>query len=93
MSLYCHGSGESHCCWVEGKVCVFLEENTVPGRRWACGLRRELGDWELVHKDPRYQPIHEVWAKLGTQDCGDYRGGVQPDGSIVGECCFLGEVF
>jgi hypothetical protein len=34
-----------------------LEENTVPGRRWACGLFRELGDWNSVIADRRYKNI------------------------------------
>jgi hypothetical protein len=93
MSRTCHGNVPEHCCWIEGEVCQFLEEDTVPGRHWVCGLRRELGDWALVHADPRYQPIHEVWARLGTSDCGDFRGAIQPDGSTVGQCCYWGHIF
>jgi hypothetical protein len=52
--MICHGNLTEHCCWIEGQVCPFLEENTVPGRRWACGLYRELGSWDKVHSDPRY---------------------------------------
>ena len=51
----CHGNAKGHCCWVAGEVCQYLEKNTVPGRRWACGLRRELGDWDLVLEDSRYK--------------------------------------
>jgi hypothetical protein len=45
---------EEHCCWLKGKVCEFLEENTETDFRWSCGLRRELGSWPAVTKDPRY---------------------------------------
>lgn len=53
----CHGNGATHCCNVDGSVCPFLEEHTVPGRRWVCGLRRELGTWEAVDADPRWQQV------------------------------------
>lgn len=45
---------DEHCCWVDGKVCKFLEENSEPGFRWSCGLRRELASWNAVIADPRY---------------------------------------
>jgi len=32
----------------------------------------ELGDWDLVHADSRYQPIHAVWVECGISDCGSY---------------------
>lgn len=91
----CDGRGDrdgNHCCYVDGQVCEFLEENTVPGRHWVCGLRRELGDWDLVHADPRYQPIHEIWVRTGTQDCGDFKG-IFRGGVLVGQCCFEGLTF
>ena len=53
--MECKGRNlEDHCCWLKGKVCSYLEENTQPGFRWTCGLRRELGDWDAVLADPRY---------------------------------------
>lgn len=62
----CHGNGADHCCYLAGQVCPFLEENTVAGRRWACGLYRELGDWDLVHADPRYtSTVADLWAQSG----------------------------
>ena len=45
---------DQHCCWINGKVCKYLEENTEPGFRWTCGLRKELGSWGAVLADPRY---------------------------------------
>jgi len=56
--MKCKGRNlDEHCCWVAGKVCEFLEENTEEGFRWSCGLRRELGSWDTVLTDPRYQPL------------------------------------
>jgi len=55
--VICHGNGPDHCCYIAGQVCEFLEENTVEGRRWACGLYREHGSWEKVYADPRHEPI------------------------------------
>lgn len=57
-----------HCCYVEGRVCEFLEENSEPGFRWSCGLRRELGSWDAVLADPRYAPIKAAFAPYGY-DC------------------------
>lgn len=52
----CHGNTEEHCCVFGSKACRFIEENTVPGRRWACQLVREHnGDWDAAIADPRYQ--------------------------------------
>lgn len=59
----CLGNGDRHCCYVRGKRCPNLEEGTVEGRKWACGLRRELGDWDLVMEDPRY--IGDQWVAIG----------------------------
>jgi hypothetical protein len=50
----CHGNTAEHCCSFWGVICPYVEENTVPGRRWACGLLRELGTWAQVERDPRY---------------------------------------
>ena len=47
---------EDHCCYLKGKPCAFLEENTEDVR-WSCGLRRELGSWDAVLKDPRYKKV------------------------------------
>lgn len=53
--MQCLGrNNEDHCCYIAGKPCTYLEENTEPGFRWTCGLRRELGDWDVVLADPRY---------------------------------------
>lgn len=73
--MACEGISEDHCCWADGNPCQFLEENTVAGRRWACGLRRELGSWEAVHVDARYResPIGKWFAeRYPDRGCGDW---------------------
>lgn len=64
--LSCTGEGVSgtHCCWVRNEPCPHLVEN-VEGRRYACGLRLELGSWPSVVRDPRYRPIGEFWESVG----------------------------
>ena len=45
----------------------------MPGRRWACGLRRQLGSWEKVHADPGYTThVRPHWQPQGIADCGDW---------------------
>ena len=67
--MLCKGrNNDDHCCWLLGKPCPHLEENTQPGFRWTCGLRRELGDWDLVLEDKRYiRDVHSVWVSLAKQ--------------------------
>jgi hypothetical protein len=62
--MTCHGNCESHCCYFHGIVCPYVEEDTVSGRRWTCGLFRELGDWDEVVKDERY--VKEVQSLFDT---------------------------
>ena len=82
MSL-CSGNTDIHCCEVNGKPCRFLEENTVKGRRWVCGLRRELGSWEAVHRSPDYLTyVKPRWIERGVSDCGDWPG----PGEVCGVC-------
>ena len=84
----CHGNGSDHCCNLGAAgVCTFLEENTVPGRRWACGLFRELGSWGAVHTSSRY--LSEVRPKLDAYalpDCGDWPQTLVP--LPKGACCY-----
>ena len=91
----CHGNGPDHCCSLgEYGVCVFLEEGTVPGRRWACQLRRELGSWEQVHKDDRYRrKIKPLLTDIGVNvDCGDWPQQVPSvmNNPAMGKCCYDG---
>ncbi len=54
--MNCFGRNTSkHCCYINGKPCKFLEENTVPGERWSCQLWRETGSWQAAIDDPRYK--------------------------------------
>lgn len=71
----CHGNGEGHCCHLGAHgVCQYLEESTVSGRRWACGLFRELDSWPAVHSDERY--LSNIKPKLRAagirEDCGNW---------------------
>lgn len=62
----CHGNGADHCCYWSSEPCPFLEENTVPGRRWSCALYRELGSWDTVHSDQRYlDTLQPLWRGQG----------------------------
>lgn len=82
--MECHGSGEHHCCWIKGKLCQYLELDTVTGRHWACGLRRELGNWKAVHESKRY--IQDILPN-GHGLCGDWP---QPEvmEKGIGLCCY-----
>lgn len=89
----CHGNGAVHCCFVPGHVntaagqgegvCEFLETDTIRGRHWVCGARRQLGNWDKVHRSKQYKDkVQSVWkANIPpVTDCGDWR--------IEGQCCF-----
>ena len=80
----CSGNAETHCCWLDGQECKYLEENTVEGRRWACGLRRALGDWDLVLESPEYKK--DVAPKLEPlgYNCRDWPD--KPPGMKCGDC-------
>lgn len=80
--MTCHGNQSDHCCYVNGQRCIYLEENTIPGRRWVCGLRRELGSWEAVHAHPGYiENVQSEWDKVGIESCGSW-------GPSTNQCCF-----
>jgi hypothetical protein len=68
----CTGNNADHCCWVSGAPCPFLEENTVEGRRWVCGLRRELGDWDAVLASDRYKTQVAPTLEPRGINCRDY---------------------
>ena len=65
----CDGNSDEHCCWVDGQECLYVEENTVEGRRWSCGLRRELGNWDDVLASDRYQENVAVHFEPKGIDC------------------------
>ena len=56
---------DDHCCYINGQVCPLLEENTEPGFRWTCGLRRRLGSWDKVIAHPQYATIKAHFEKFG----------------------------
>jgi hypothetical protein len=60
----------------------------VPGRRWVCGLRRELGSWESVHVDSRYmEDVRPFWQDYRPElNCGDW----PPKGVVCAECGVTG---
>ena len=104
----CHGNGgnsdgNEHCCYVNGQVCRFLEVDTVPGRKYACGILRTTKkaiplettkqSWDRVRVDPEYGEIKTAFQSSGTMLCGDFLGTWLPDGTIEGQCCFAGYVF
>lgn len=84
----CHGNGQNHCCNLGQRgECEFVEENTIAGRRWACGLLRELGSWESVEADPRYlksvKPFFDEY--MPGVSCGSWP---PKDMTGPGMCCF-----
>jgi len=84
----CAGNSEDHCCWVNGKVCPHLEENTVEGRHWACGLLVKLGSWEAVYKDNNWQlDVKPLCDRIGVRGCGDW----PPKGKTCLECGVSGD--
>lgn len=67
----CHGNANDHCCYLQGAVCKYLEEGTVEGRRWVCGLRRRLGDWDAVLASDEYKADVEPKLRPGI-NCRDW---------------------
>lgn len=81
----CLGNSVDHCCYVNGVACEFLEKHTVEGRVWACGLRRELGNWDAVITDSRY--LEKVDPYFGEMNCKDWPDG---EGKNRGKCADCG---
>lgn len=71
----CHGNLSTHCCWIAGKVCEYLGENIVEGRRWACKLYLKHGSWAAVHASEEHRHLRTVHWKGTTMHgmlCGDW---------------------
>jgi hypothetical protein len=85
----CEGNADDHCCYLGQRgVCEHLEEGTVEGRRWACGLRREYGSWDAAHASPDYVEIRSYFRSVGTTvDCGDWPA----PGNKCGTCGVIGD--
>ena len=65
---------------------MFLEENTVPERRWACGLYRVLGSWEAVHQHAGYKKLVQPKLPSSVPSCGSW----PPVGVICPSCGIVG---
>lgn len=63
--MSCHGNADDHCCYLDGQVCDYLEEGTVPGRRWACGLLVKYGTWEAMADSVEYGKVGAHWEAIG----------------------------
>ena len=86
--MTCHGNLDDHCCYLGPVgVCRYLEEGTVPGRRWTCGLYRRAGSWAAVYESVAYREhVKPILNRLGLVDCGDWPQ-LQPD-CTKRLCCF-----
>ena len=82
--MICTGNSNDHCCYLNGKVCNYLEEYSMPGRRWACGLYRQYGSWVAVYNHPGYiLTVKPALEAMGiTVDCGDW----PPSGQECATC-------
>lgn len=68
----CDGNGADHCCYISGVRCPHSEDSTVEGRRWVCGLRRALGDWDAVLASEEYRrDVAPTFEPLGL-NCRDW---------------------
>lgn len=82
----CHGNAETHCCWLGGVVCPYLEENTMPDRRWACGLMRKHKDWDSVLSSKEYRKTVAPVLEPFGHTCKDWPD--KPAGSRCHDCGF-----
>lgn len=85
----CLGNADKPCCYIKGKICKYVITNYTDEnghhRRWACGLRAELGDWDKVLADHRYQSdVAGSWA-TGI-NCRDWPDGEGPNNGKCEEC-------
>ena len=82
----CLGNRDDHCCWIKGTPCPHLEENTVEGRRWACGLRRKLGNWDDVITSPEYLADVAPHFEPKGMNCRDWPDGTGGNAYTCAEC-------
>ena len=70
----CEGTSDDHCCYLGAYgVCEHLEENTVPSRRWACGLLVTYGSWDAMYESAEYVEVRRRLRAVGVaEDCGDW---------------------
>ena len=90
--MTCLGMNAAHCCWIGGKECPHLEEGTVEGRRWACGLFRVHETWEAVYKTAEYKATDAATmfaVGYPGYGCGDWPQNIpEAMASLSGKCCF-----
>lgn len=91
--MSCKGMSQDHCCYLNGKVCKYLKENSA-GRRWSCGLFEQYGSWENVYLSQEYQTdlVPEWITYCATFDkpytrCGDW----PTQGEVCTVCGEVGE--
>lgn len=84
----CLGNGETHCCFIKGKPCPFLitdhTDETGHFRKWACGLRAKLGNWDAVLAHPIYKILIKGGAWAPGLNCRDWPDA--PEGINRGVC-------
>lgn len=91
MTSSCTGRGPdgSHCCYVNGEVCPAL---ILVEDRPRCSLLMDLGSWEAVHTDPRYQalPVAAWFEKTHPgYGCGDWPQNIpEVMARPRGRCCY-----
>lgn len=69
--MKCGATATAHCCYLPGEVvaCEWFNPALEGG---FCSLMSELKDWDLVHKDSRYDRQRAAFTAFGTSLCGDY---------------------
>lgn len=82
----CFGNKSDHCCYVNGVDCKHLEENTMEGRRWVCGLRRKLGNWDDVISSKEYIKDVEPYFGIIGMNCKDWPDGTGHNSGTCAEC-------
>jgi hypothetical protein len=76
----CSGNSVDHCCYVNGERCPHSIDNHE-GRRWACGLRAQYGNWDDVLTSTEYlTDVAPAFGPLGI-NCKDF-----PDTTHCGLC-------
>lgn len=85
----CLGNGQDHCCYIKGRSCPLLitdyTDENGHHRKWACSLRAELGNWDAVLADPRWQAVTKNAWREGL-NCRDWPDGEGPNRGVCKEC-------
>ncbi len=83
------GTSLSHCCWIAGEQCPYVEASARPDFYYDCALRKREPDWDAVHASPEYREIvkPKLEAAGVTVDCGDW----PPPGHKCNDCGEIGQ--